>query len=554
MPQGQPNFYYKLLIIKGLLKPPLHVTHLPEGIVVERDVEVTMRDGTILRVNVFRPQDADNHPVIMSAHPYEKDKLPKKGLFGYRPLIQYRLLRQPTSVSFSEFTAWESPDPAFWVPRGYVVVNIDLRGFGKSEGKGNLLSDQEANDYYDVIEWAGTQPWSNGKVGLNGVSYLAMSQYKVAALRPPHLAAICPWEGVADFYKDFACPGGVREDGFVPFWSKGVAFEINPREEQLKRPLRDEWYKSLVADLKRIEVPALICGSFSDHNLHTRGSFRVFREISSKYKWLYTHRGGKWAEFYSTEALEFQEKFFDYFLKGKENRMLEVPPIRLEVRDTRDVIHEVRTEREWPLPSTDWTVLFLNAGTGQLSKERPSSAEEIAFDNREGEVKFEWSISEDMEITGPMKLKLHLQVQDTADVNIFAGIRKLRDDKHVIFEGSYGFAYDMVTNGWLKASLRKLDEANSELWRPTHTFDTMEPLKPGQTVELDIALLPSATFFKKGDVMRLDIQGRWFFKHHMIFGTKPDYEKSPEGKCTLFSGGEFDSHLLVPIIKKDHSG
>jgi predicted acyl esterase len=159
-----------------------------------------------------------------------------------------------------------------------------------------------------------------------------------------------------------------------------------------------------------------------------------------------------------------------------------------------------------------------------------------------------------MEITGPMKLKLHLQVQNPTDVNIFAGIRKLRGGKHVVFEGSYGFAYDMVTNGWLKASLRKLDEANSKLWRPAHTFDTMEPLKPGQTVELDIALLPSATFFKKGDVMQLDIQGRWFFKYHMIFGTKSDYEKSPEGKCTLFSGVEFDSHLLVPIIKKDHSG
>jgi putative CocE/NonD family hydrolase len=69
-------------------------------------------------------------------------------------------------------------------------------------------------NYYDLIEWAGMQSWSSGLVGLDGVSYLAISQYKVAALKPPSLAAICPWEGLSDLYRDFAYPGGVREDGF----------------------------------------------------------------------------------------------------------------------------------------------------------------------------------------------------------------------------------------------------------------------------------------------------------------------------------------------------
>jgi uncharacterized protein len=78
------------------------------------------------------------------------------------------------------------------VPRGYAVVNCDLRGFGHSDGEGTMLSDAEAHDYYDLIEWAAAQPWSTGRVGLNGDSYLALSQWRVAALRPPHLAAICP--------------------------------------------------------------------------------------------------------------------------------------------------------------------------------------------------------------------------------------------------------------------------------------------------------------------------------------------------------------------------
>src|SRR5262249_49099014 len=156
----------------------------------ERDVPVRVRDGTTLRVNVFRPEVEDAlFPVLMCAHPYGKDALPKRTPFGYLAPLMYRLLRQPDPVRFSALTTWEAPGPAFWVPRGYVVVNCDLRGCGHADGVGTLLSDQEAEDYYDLIEWAAAQPWSTGRVGLNGVSYLAISQWKVAALRPPHLAA-----------------------------------------------------------------------------------------------------------------------------------------------------------------------------------------------------------------------------------------------------------------------------------------------------------------------------------------------------------------------------
>jgi predicted acyl esterase len=181
----------------------------------------------------------------------------------------------------SAWTGWEAPDPAFWVPRGYAVVNADLRGGGASEGTAALFSDQEAEDYYELIEWAGGQPWSSGRVGLAGVSYLAISQYKVAALRPPHLAAICPWEGFTDLYRDFARPGGVLESGFSSIWStltrKKARVAGNLRRELARRPERDEWYAVLTPRLEQIEVPMLVCGSFSDHSLQTRGSFEAFR-------------------------------------------------------------------------------------------------------------------------------------------------------------------------------------------------------------------------------------------------------------------------------------
>lgn len=136
--------------------------------------------------------------------------------FGrYQPLFIYRLMRQTLPIHQSAWTGWEAPDPAYWVPRGYVVINADLRGFHRSEGQARLLSQQEGEDYYDLIEWAGQQQWSSGKVGLLGISYLALTQWRAASLQPPSLAAICPWGGFTDPYRDLAYPGGVREDGFV---------------------------------------------------------------------------------------------------------------------------------------------------------------------------------------------------------------------------------------------------------------------------------------------------------------------------------------------------
>lgn len=543
-----PDFTYIVKRLKNAIRPPLHLVPFPKGIVIDKNVGIPMRDGIILRANVFRPEAQGTFPVIMCAHPYGKDRFNRKGLFGPRPLPQYRMLNQPTPIRFSTWTSWEAPDPAYWVPQGYALVNIDLRGFFASTGKGNVMSDQEAEDYYECIEWAARQPWSNGKVGLNGVSYLAISQYKVAALNPPHLAAICPWEGLTDFYKDFAYPGGIREDGFTIIWAASVHAQTNVREEQVKRPLRDEWYQSLTPDLQRITVPALVCGSFSDHCLHTRGSFRVFEEISSQYKWLYTHRGGKWAVYYSAEALAFQRKFFDYFLKGEENGMLDVSPVRLEVRDTGNVIHAVKMERHFPLPQTQWTPLYLNGATDQLSEAAQEHAQRNSFDLAKGKAVFEWVIPRDMEVIGPTALKLYIEVQDAPDAHIFAGIRKIRNGKQVVFEGSYGFGYDLVTTGWQRASLRKVDRERSRPWSPQHDFAVEQPAKPNEIMELEFSLLPSATLFKKGDVLRLDIQGHWFFRGNLILYGPAYYESSSKGMCVIYSGGDFDSHLLLPLI------
>ncbi|HEV2256314.1 MAG TPA: CocE/NonD family hydrolase [Streptosporangiaceae bacterium] len=541
--------WYALRRLPGLLRPPVSVYEPAAGsLSVLRDLPVVVRDGSTLRVNVVRPTAGGRFPVLMSAHPYGKDNLPARRGRGWRVSVQYRLLRQTGPVRFSSLTGWEAPDPAWWAAQGYAVASCDLRGAGTSDGVASLLSDQEGEDVFDLIEWAAAQPWSTGAVGMIGVSYLAISQWKAAALRPPGLRAICPWEGFTDAYRDLAYPGGIREVGFARMWSLGLrrvrqAYRLT--DQQRRRPLRDQWWRSLVPALENITVPTLICGSFSDNNLHSRGSVRGWEHISSTEKFLYTHRGGKWATFYAPQARAAQLEFFDRYLHGRD---VPAPPrVRLEVRESREVIASVRAEDSWPLDRTEWRPLYLSAAG--LATVPPSAAGQITFGMRSQGACWEWTATADTEITGPMALRLWVQAYGADDINLFAGVEKWRGRTYIGFEGSYGFGRDRITAGWLKASLRALDAQGSRPFDPVPTLSHRQPLAPGQIVQADIALGPSATFFRAGETLRLVVAGRWLWPRNPLTGQFPaSYQKGPQGSCTLHWGPQHQARLLVPII------
>jgi hypothetical protein len=228
--------------------------------------------------------------------------------------------------------------------------------------------------------------------------------------------------------------------------------------------------------------------------------------------------------------------------------------VRLEVREDRDTVREVRSEEAWPLARTRWTDLYLGAD-GRLT-DAPAAASEaaagtgaVAFDLRSGRAAFVWDVPEDMEITGPMALRLFVELRGAEDAHLFVGVQKLRAGRVVPFEGSLGYGYDRVTNGWLKPSLRKLDPTTSTPWSPVHTYDEPQPLRPGEVVPVEIALLPSATFFRGGEQVRLLVQGRWFSARNPLFGQFPTaYERGPRGTCVLHCGGEHDARLTVPVV------
>ena len=154
--------------LRTAFRPGVKILKAPPGIEVDWDVPVKVRDGMVLRVDVFRPKDGAPVPVIMSAHPYGKDEIPARTRSGRGVDLQYRLFPQPHPIEFSEWTSWEPPDPAFWVPRAYAVVNVDLRGGGTSEGVGELFSYQEAMDLILTALIVAISVQSNSDQLLNG--------------------------------------------------------------------------------------------------------------------------------------------------------------------------------------------------------------------------------------------------------------------------------------------------------------------------------------------------------------------------------------------------
>lgn len=535
--------------VRRAVRPPVSVHPPGDHLEILQDIEIEVRDGTTLRADLYRPRGAGPVPTLLCAHPYGKNSTPAMSRSGRGLNMQFRMLRQPAPIRMSTVTSWEAPDPDWWTARGYAVVNLDVRGAGRSDGVGDLLSDLEARDLHDVIEWIARQPWCDGGVGMIGVSYLAISQYKVAALRPPSLRAIVPWEGFTDAYRDLFAPGGVDEIGFSRLWTmltrRTTRMAHDIATERRTRPLDDAWWRSLAPELARIEVPMLVCGSFSDNNLHSRGAFRAFARAGSNQKHLYTHRGGKWASFYGEEATAAQLAFLDGHLK---NTGEPLPRVRLEVRERGDIVAAARWEAEWPLARTQWSTLRL-ADAGRLRADASMiPAGHVAFHTRRSAVTFRHRFTRDTEITGPSSARLWVSVDGADDVSLFFAVSKWADGRFVPFEGSYGFGRDFVTTGWQRAS-RRLLLADADPHIPDHDFTVRQPLAPSEVVEVRAALGPSSTLFRAGDELRLHIAGRQLSPRNPLFGAFPGiYRSSAPARCTVHWGPERPAGLEIPVV------
>jgi predicted acyl esterase len=573
-----------------------HKSELKDGMRIDWDVPITMDDGLVLRADIYRPPKEGKYPVILTYGPYAKGLAFQE---GYPDQWQRMADQHPdvTEGSTNKYQNWEVVDPEKWVPDGYVCARVDSRGCGRSPGYIDHFSPRETRDFYLCIEWAGTQPWSNGKVGLSGISYYAINQWHVASLQPPHLAAMIPWEGAADWYRDMAYHGGILCVFWANWYKKqvmtvqyglGKSGYVNPNtgepasgpetlsDEELARnrtdlgaaikdhPMDDQYHRDRSPVWSKITVPLLSSANWGGQGLHPRGNFEGFTQPASKQKWLEVHGLEHWTEFYTRYGVTLQKRFFDHFLKGLNNDWKTQPRVQLQIRRLDGFVQ--RGENEWPLARTRWTRFYFHPSNRSLSAKPVDTEGSIEYEALGDGITFmSPPLDQETEITGPLAAKLFVS-SSTTDADLFVILRVFAPDgNEVVFQGALD-PHTPIAQGWLRASHRKLDPALSTEYRPYHTHDTKELLTPGKVYELDVEIWPTSIVVPKGYRIALTVRGKDYehpgkgvriksFVNEMR-GCGPFLHNDPDdrpesifgSRNTLHSGGKRTSFVLVPII------
>ena len=545
------------------------------AIKIEKDVDVPMRDGARLKADVFRPDDGGKFPAILNLGPYQKDKL----------WIPPDTLEEKATPHMN----WETVTPEWWVPRGYAAVRVDGRGSGRSPGQCEPWSHAEAIDFYDAIEWAAAQPWCNGAVGLSGISYYAINQWFVANLQPPSLRAIIPWEGFADLYRDALFHGGLLSVFMTNWFTAHLMHHTVGRASQ---HLPDGWqtntlwfwlhnnldsgaFRGAQAQWDRITVPLLTVGNWTGFGLHLRGNTEAYVRAASKHKKLRIHTGSHVHPFYTEEAKRDQMRFFDYWLKGIDNGVMDEPPVKLAIRKGRDEI-EWRYENEWPLARTRWQRLYFDlsppapgmaANAAGLVSTNPDEMSSRTYPASSlgsmgstsaassqvmgGGIKPGMGISletpplpTDVEVTGPLAASFWVS-SSTEDMDLFLTLRNFDPDGNEVLETGQQGTPVPVAKGWLRVSHRELDHRLSKPYQPYHKHQRRLYLTPGEVVQVDVEIWPTSMVFKKGHRIRLDVQPRDGFGSQGYMHYHADYNT---GTNTIYAGGERPSYLLLPVI------
>lgn len=510
-----------------------------------KNVSIPLKHSTLpIRANVYlplshAPNQDDKFPVLVTYGPYGKD-IPYASFFP-------RSFDELNPEHKSKYSAWETPDPVFWTRHGYAVVRADERGTGQSPGLLDTMSSGTSECFFDVVEWCSDQPWSSGKVGLLGISYYAGSQWRVAARRPRGLAAIVPWEGMSDYYRDRCRHGGILSNRFVGFWwnrqvlvnqygragRSALAFppdgpgargqeetvEGSLPEDVLRENRRDqtedneanrfrddEYYQSKEYRPEDIEVPVLSVANWGGILLHLRGNVQGYLRAGSRFKYLRFITGRHDLPFYYHDEVEVQRSFLDAFLKGEDrvgwSEPGKVAPVTLTLRTgnvgfndaEKEKAYPKREEKAWPLPNTKYTKYYLTSGKALTTTRPPGKVlEELTYDalatlDHQSLLQFTTEpFDKETEITGhPVA---HLCVSATGpmntDIDIFVTIRHLdASGDEIFYTGTAGDPVPLC-KGWLRTSLRKVNDAhpNHKPWLPHREYLSTD-VQPVETGEV----------------------------------------------------------------------
>ncbi|KPI43802.1 uncharacterized protein AB675_6159 [Cyphellophora attinorum] len=575
--------------------------------VYEENVTIELQEQRgIVRANVYRPKPPGHSkcPVLVTYGPYGKDV--------HYSVFHAESFAEVPAEHHSPHSAWETPDPGFWTRHGYAIVRADEVGLGQSPGILNTMSRDTSLAFKDVIEWAADQPWSSGKVGLLGISYYAGSQWRVAARRPRGLACIIPWEGMSDYYRDRCRHGGILSNTFIGWWwnrqvivnqyGRGGraarkwgpdTLEGNLSEEELaakchdqtvdnvkNRFLDDEYYATTDYDMSDIEVPLLSVGNWGGILLHLRGNVEGFVNAGSRHKYLRFVTGRHDLPFYTKEYVDLQLSFLNAFLKGDDPMGWsrgEQPKVRYRSRigdvGFNDAVAEAaypeRDAEMWPIPTTQYTKYYMTPGKGLQTSLAEQKTEARLSYKALGDLKNQHlvqfvsdSFTEQVEFTGHIVARLNVsvtvdenQVTQPSDIDLFVTLRHLdQQDKEILYTGTVGDPVP-IAKGWLRVSLRAINEKSSRCvlpWHPHREYRSTDhsPLTPGEVYQVDVEVWPTNVVFAPGDklvfeVSSGDTQGAGLFEHN----SKEDRDsKTFAGINHIHFGPSYNNWVLMPVV------
>ncbi|KAI4599137.1 hypothetical protein KJ359_002095 [Pestalotiopsis sp. 9143b] len=460
-----PGFKQETLVLKKGTVRREGALELPCDIVFERDYPVTLRDGTVIYTDVFRPALNGKYPAIVAWSPYGKE-------IGGQWLDDTSGRSGVPLSSVSELQKFEGPDPAFWVNHGYVILNPDARGAYSSKGNITYWGRQLAEDGYDFIEWAAQRSWSNGKIGMSGNPWLAASQWFIAAEKPP------------------SPPAGFQEATLTTFAGNNLVEDVS--RMCINEYLITEYWEDKIAQLDKINVPAYVVASYTN-TLHTHGTFEGYRRIQSPEKWLRVHNSSEWPDYYQAEHVAELKSFFDRFLKNDHDAFNSTPKFRISILDPSggDAVDVV--EEEWPVPSTTAQAYYLGLNAS-LSQTLPNDESETTYNASDaGGITFTYPIEDGMEINGYMKLRLWVEAVGSDDMELTVTVQKLSADGSSFTSDVGGESSGLVgASGMLRASQRALDKQRSTDSEPYLLHDREELLSEGEIVPVEIGIWPLA--------------------------------------------------------------
>ena len=580
-PRSRDNPHYgRQVLRRGTVRRP-GARPLSCDILFEPDIPVVLRDGTTIYADVLRPNDSDRHPAIVSWGPFGKS-------IGCVRLEDFPGRTGVPLDATTELMKWEANDPGYWVDHGYAILHPDARGSFRSEGDIQWMGRQEAEDGYDFIEWAAAQPWSNGRLGMAGNSWLAIMQWFIAAEQPPHLAAIAPWEGASYLLREFVGRGGIPKPVFSDVLTQalpgGGLIEDIAKMAIEEKDFTGYWQDKRVR-FDRITVPAYIAASY-DNDLHTPGTFAAWREIASEEKWLRIHNTHEWRDLYEPEHVEDLRRFFDHYLNGVDNGWTDTPRIRAAVLDPGREDELGRVIERFPPDVAPSTYHLGDGGVLRDAPQADAASVDYAVDQVPGAT-FRIAIAEESELIGYCKLKLWVEAEGADDMDLWVTLEKLDPEGGATLLRPHPYAgadMPLQATGMLRVSRRRLDPDRSTPTEPFLALVGEERLRPGEVVPVEIGLWPIGLKIHAGEILQLTVSPYHTEGVPLALGSAPidipadrytfDPAEPPamtvlsgssvvepawvaeqsvqpddrnRGRHRIHFGGGYDSHLLVPL-------